>query len=131
MNLEESDFEQRARALLLQSSERLPGAVRSRLTRARCDALGAYSTVPSSFSMRRWAPAGALAGVVLALFLVLVPHGTSTPVRVASSSAQFEDMDLLTDSEAVSLNDDQDVDYDFYEWAANEATGSSSAVEGS
>ena len=81
--------------------------------------------------MRRWAPAGALAGVVLALFVVLAPHGTSTPVRVANSSAQFEDMDLLTDTDAVSLNGDQDVDYDFYEWAANEAAGGSSAVEGS
>jgi hypothetical protein len=131
MNLEESDLEQHARALLLQSSERLTGAVRSRLTQARSDALGAYSIVPSSFLMRRWAPAGAMAGVVLALFIVLAPHGTSTPVRVASSSAQFEDMDLLTDSDAVPLNDDQDVDYDFYEWAANEAAGGAAAVEGS
>jgi hypothetical protein len=130
MNLDQSDFEQRARALLLQSSERLPGTVRSRLTQARYAALGAYSTAPSCFSVRRWAPAGALAGVVLAMFVVLAPHGTSTPVR-AGSSAQFEDMELLTDSDAVSLNGDQDVDYDFYEWAANEAAGGSSAVEGS
>jgi hypothetical protein len=125
-----SDFERRTRALLLESSESLPGAVRSRLTQARHAALAVRSAAPSSSMVRRWVPAGALAGVVLALFVVWVPHGSGT-LRVAMSGTQLEDIDLLTDSDAVTLNGDQDVDYDFYEWAAHEANGNSSLVVGS
>ena len=39
----DSEFERRTRALLMQSAEALPGAVRSRLTRARHAALAARS----------------------------------------------------------------------------------------
>jgi hypothetical protein len=73
-----------------------------------------------------------VAGVALALFVVLAPHG-SGPVRMAMTGSALEDIDLFSDSDAVSLNGDQDVDYDFYEWAAGEgeASGGSTPAIGS
>jgi hypothetical protein len=124
MEVGSSEFERRTRALLLQSAEQLPGAVRSRLTQARYAALAAHVPAQSSVLVRRWMPAGAMAGVVLALFVVLAPHGTG-PARVATVGAALEDIDMLTDSDALPLNSDQDVDDDFYEWAAEEAAGGS------
>jgi hypothetical protein len=125
-----SEFERRTRELLLQSAERLPGSIRSRLTQARYAALAAHSSKQSPSLVRRWMPAGAVAGVVLALFVVLAPHG-SGPSLVANSGPALEDVDMFSDSDAVSLNGDQDVDYDFYEWAAEEASGSSTSAIGS
>jgi hypothetical protein len=127
-----SEFEQRTRAWLVQSAERLPGSVRSRLTRARYAALAAHASPQSSTAVRRWVPAGAVAGVALALFVVLAPHGSGVPARVGTSGPALEDIEMLTDSDALPLSGDQDVDYDFYEWAAGESTsGSASAPIGS
>jgi hypothetical protein len=126
----DTEFEQRSRALLLDSAERLSGSVRSRLTQARHAALAARTSHGSGLFYRRWMPAGALAGVVLALFVVLAPHGAGTG-RVAAASPALEDMDLLSDSDSLPLNADQDVDFDFYDWAANEAASGSSPAIGS
>jgi ferric-dicitrate binding protein FerR (iron transport regulator) len=124
-----SEFEQRARSLLLQSAEQLPGAVRSRLTQARHAALAARPARAPSFA-RRWLPAGAAAAVALALLVVYVPHGTGTAENPVAN-AGLEDIELLTDNDAVPLNGDQDVDYDFYEWAADEAAGAAAPAVGS
>jgi hypothetical protein len=127
-----SHFEQRSRELLLQSADALPGSVRSRLTQARYAALAAQSSTRTSSFARRWMPAGAVAGVVLALFVVLAPHGSGNgTARLASAGPSMEDIDLLTDSDALPLNGDKDVDYDFYEWAADEAAGASTPAVGS
>ena len=127
-----SDFELRTRELLLQSAEQLPGSVRSRLTQARHAALAARAPGhSSSWILKRWMPAGAIAGVVLALFVVLAPHGTgSGTVRVAGLAPALEDIDMFADSDGL-LNSDQDVDFDFYEWAAEEAAGGSGPAVGS
>src|SRR5580700_9842892 len=61
-----SEFERRTRALLLQSAEELPGAVRSRLTQARYAALAARPTRLAPFA-RRWVPLGAAVATLLAL----------------------------------------------------------------
>ncbi len=131
---QESDFERRTRAVLLESAEHLPGSIRSRLTQARHAALAARATgqwSPSSRA-RRWVPAGALASVVVALFVTLTPHGAVTPTRVASTNASsLEDLDMFSDADGISLNGDQDVDFDFYEWAADEASGGSTSSMGS
>jgi hypothetical protein len=134
MNLEEaeaggSEFEQRARALLLQSAEQLPGAVRSRLTQARYAALAARRLRAPSFA-RRWAPAGAAVAAVLALLVLYVPYGRNAAENPVAN-AGLEDIELLTDNDAVPLNGDQDVDYDFYEWAADEADGATASAVGS
>jgi hypothetical protein len=129
-----SEFEQHARALLEQSAEQLPGAVRSRLTQARYAALAAQRAPVPSFA-RRWVPAGAAVAAALALLLVYVPHlhdGAENPIANAGlANAGLEDIELLTDSDAVPLNGDQDVDDDFYEWAADEAAGATAPAVGS
>lgn len=122
-------FEQRTRALLQQSADDLPGAVRSRLTQARYAAL---ATRPEGLGRRawRWAPAGALAAAALAVLVVVVPHGAAPPLN-GLSTAPVEDIAMLTDTDAMPFSGDQDVDYDFYEWAAGEAdSGSSGASVG-
>jgi hypothetical protein len=124
-----SEFERRTRALLTQSAEQLPGAVRSRLTQARFAAVAARSGRAPAFA-RRWVPAGAAVAAALALLVLYVPHGRGL-IENPVASAGLEDIELLTDNDAVPLNGDQDVDYDFYEWAANEADGASASAVGS
>jgi len=117
-------FEQRARQLLRESVEALPAHTRSRLTRARYAALAAR---PSWYSgpLRRWVPAsaGALAAATLAVLFLVGPSGEN-PVNVLASAGP-EDLEMLADSDGVQLGRDDDVDYDFYEWAASEAKGGS------
>jgi hypothetical protein len=124
MNLgSESDsgeFERRTRALLLGSADDLPGAVRSRLTQARHAALAARPSRLSYLRAGHWIPAGA-AVAALALVMVFVGPLHSGSTVNSLSNVALEDLGLLTDSDAVTLNGDQDVDYDFYEWAAGEA----------
>jgi hypothetical protein len=124
-----SEFERRTRALLLQSAEELPGAVRSRLTQARHAALAARPTRLPPFA-RRWVPVGAAIAAVLALLIVYVPAGRS-PLEGPLANAGLEDIELLSDNDAVPLNGDQDVDYDFYEWAATEAAATAAPAVGS
>ena len=123
-------FEQRARQLLRDSVEGLPAHTRSRLTRARHAALAAR---PSWYSgpLRRWVPAGAgaLAAATLGVLFLVGPRGESPAVNVLASAGP-EDLEMLADSDAVQLGRDEDVDYDFYEWAASEAKGGSASSVG-
>jgi len=114
-------FERRARELLLESVEALPAATRSRLTRARHAALASRPSWSSQLS-RHWVPAGAsvLAAAAAVLFLA-VPHGKGPVSPLAN--APPEDLEMLADSDAVQLGREDDVDYDFYEWAVGEAKG--------
>jgi len=123
-------FEQRARQLLRESVEGLPAHTRSRLTRARHAALAAR---PSWYwgALRRWVPAGAgaLAAASLAVLFLLGPRGENPAANVLASAGP-EDLEMLVDSDAVQLGRDEDVDYDFYEWAASEAKGGSAPSVG-
>jgi hypothetical protein len=123
-------FEQRARQLLRDSVDGLPAHTRSRLTRARHAAL---ATRPSWYwgSLRRWLPAGAgaLAAATLAVLFLVGPRGESPGSNVLASAGP-EDLEMLADSDAVQLGRDEDVDYDFYEWAASEAKGGSTPAVG-
>jgi hypothetical protein len=122
-------FEQRARQLLRDSVEALPAHTRSRLTRARHAALAAR---PSWYlgSLRLWVPAGgALAAATLAVLFLVGPRGESPAVNVLASAGP-EDLEMLADSDAVQLGREDDVDYDFYEWAASEAKGGSAPAVG-
>jgi hypothetical protein len=122
----DSELEQRARALLIGSAENLPGAVRSRLTQARHAALSARHA-RMRYRLQRWLPAGAVAAAVLALFVVFVPRGQHAPANAVnpliSNVAGVDEIELL--SSGMPLNTDQDVDYDFYEWAVDAANGAS------
>jgi len=46
-------------------------------------------------------------------------HAVVSPL----ASAMPEDLELLADGDALQLSKDQDLDADFYEWAAGEAQG--------
>ena len=123
---EPSVFEQRARLLLNESVERLPAETRSRLTRARHAALEGRRSWKYSL-VRRWAPAGAgaFAVAILALMFTFMPQSEGPAISAASpfSTAAPEDLEMLADSDGVQLSGDQDLDNDFYEWAASEAKG--------
>jgi hypothetical protein len=122
----------RARALLQQSAEDLDGRTRSRLTQARHAALAAAGSRgplavlaellrgPGGRRWQRWAPAGALAASVLvvALLVVRVPGTPGTPGMVAHATGGDE-LELLTDTDALALAQEPEVDYDFYEWAVD------------
>jgi hypothetical protein len=124
-------FERRARQLLLDSAEALPAVTRSRLTRARYAALSSRPSWSRRLS-RHWMPAGAgaLAAAVVAVMFVVMPHGENPAVNPLVGATP-EDFEMLADSEAVQLGPDDEVDYDFYEWAASEATGASAPSIGS
>jgi hypothetical protein len=119
----DSEFERRTRELLVDSTDALPGAVRSRLTQARHAALGAR-THAVRYRLQRWVPAGALAAAALALLVVFVPH-TRPPATTAVIGGAADDIDLLTSD--VPLSTDQDVDYSFYEWAVDAANSPTDA----
>lgn len=124
----DSELERRTRALLLGSAENVPGAVRSRLTQARHAALAARHA-RLRYRLQRWLPAGAVAAAALALLVVFVPHGRHVAVSTADpliNSSGVEEIELL--SSDVPLNGDQDVDYDFYEWAVDAAKGGASGA---
>lgn len=112
-----TDFERRTRELLLSSADRLSGATRSRLTQARYAALAA-SKARVRYRLQRWAPAGAAVAAALALLVVFLPHPGRSPVNPMSNNA-LEDLDMLASD--LPLNGDQDMDYDFYEWAVDQA----------
>ena len=125
MNEGTSEFERQVRALLNDSVERMPAAVRSQLTQARYAALATRPFWQRSL-VRHWAPAGAAAvravNPHMRVPALVAPRGEH-PAVSPIASAMPEDMELLADSDALQLSNDQDLDADFYEWAAGEAQG--------
>jgi hypothetical protein len=133
----ETEFERRTRALLEGSVEELSGNIRSRLTQARHAALDQMRHARRAPTWQRWVPAGAAASVVLLALLFTGGHlGAPAPVAVASVASPIDDLELLADSDAVELTQDQQPgsgpasDFDFYEWAAGESTGASGGTAG-
>jgi hypothetical protein len=122
----DDEFERRARELLLGGAERLSGATRSRLTQARYAAIAAGES-RARRRLQRWAPAGAAAAAALALLVVFMPHRVHSPSNPLANAA-LEDLDLLASD--VPLSADQDMDYDFYEWAVAQAEPGASSAPG-
>ena len=110
----ETEFERRTRTALQESVSSLDAATRSRLTQARHAALEAAAPRRAWFAPRALVPAGALAVAVLASIIVLDQRGES-PLRNADGGA-FADMELLADTDAFDLAEEDD--YEFIEWAA-------------
>lgn len=110
-------FENRTREVLEESAARLDGRTQSRLTQARHAALERLER-PARAPWRLYLPAGAAAAAVLVVMLWARPGGESAPVVVQGASS-VEDMDLLTDADAVEFAAEGD-DFEFYEWAAGE-----------
>lgn len=127
----DSRFEQRARKLLLEGIDGLPAQTRSRLNRARQAAVAPRPSW-SLWPARRWVPAGAgaLAVAVLAVMIIGLPHRGEGPSGGLLAAASPEDLEMLADVDAVQLGREDDVDYDFYEWAAIEASGAGAPTAG-
>ena len=127
---ENEEFARRTRTLLEGSVETLSGRTRSRLTRARHAALeqrGPLAGLRSAAgytAWRNWLPAGAVAGAVMAV-LLLIGH-MPAPEGQQASVASGEDLELLADRDALALAQDQaaqegELDYEFYDWAVSTA----------
>ncbi len=122
------EFERRSRAALERSVERLNARALSRLNQARQRALAEYAARRAA-PWRRWLGAGALlpAGAVAAAALVALtlwhaPRGADPELALARGevAAAFEDLELLADGGSF-VDSGEAVDFDFYEWAAEEA----------
>ena len=112
-----TDFEKRTQEVLDESTSRLDGRTRSRLTQARHAAL-AQLTQPSRHWWRAYVPAGAAAAVVV-LAVVMWSRPFTENVPVAQNAGAVEDMELLADAEALDFVDEGE-DLEFYEWAVGE-----------
>lgn len=102
--------EDRARTLYRRATEDLDPATRSRLARARADALRAQSR-PSRAGW--WAMAAAAAGVgAVGLALVLGPGGEPEFDRLAETDAGTSEIELFLAEDNLEMI----ADYDFYLW---------------
>lgn len=112
------EFARHSRELLQDSLAHLDGATRSRLTRARYAALAqAGGGRARRIAWQRWLPAGAIASAVLAMLIVVGQHHGTPPLQASALASGGEDIELLADADGLSLAQEADVDYDFYEWA--------------
>jgi hypothetical protein len=112
-------FEERSRALFLESVDGLDFALRSRLTQARNAALEAAARRPSWFSkVGVLAPAGMTAAAVLGAFLWLGSPLGQHAATVADGS-NLEDLELVasTDEGSGDAMDMLQDDIEFYDWA--------------
>jgi negative regulator of sigma E activity len=121
-----NEFEDRSRALFLESVEGLDMRVRSRLTQARHAALEAAAGRPRPWFLRMsvWTPAaGVSAALILGVALWLgAPLGHQN-MTAADTPLNLEDLDMVAASDGSSdamdmLQDDLDF-YDFADKAAN------------
>jgi hypothetical protein len=114
-------FEERSRALFLESVDGLDFALRSRLTQARNAALEAAARRPSWFSrIGLLAPAGVTAAAVLGAFLWLgSPMGQHAATVANNDQSNFEDLELVasTDESSGDAMDMLQDDIEFYDWA--------------
>jgi hypothetical protein len=112
-----TDFEKHTRETLEESTARLDGHTRSRLTQARHAAL-AQLTQPSHHWWRTYVPAGAAAAVaVLAVVMWSRPSREGLPG--AQTAGAVEDIELLADADAPDFVEEPE-DLEFYEWAVGE-----------
>jgi hypothetical protein len=122
-------FEERSRALFLESVDGLDFALRSRLTQARNAALDAATRRPSWFSrFGVLAPAGVTAAAVLGAFLWLGSPLGQRAVTVADGS-NLEDLELVASADEGS-GDAMDMlqdDIEFYDWAEKAASSGPAA----
>ena len=115
----------RAREVFDASVESLDAETRSRLSRARREAVEASNRARSS-SWRTWVPAAAVAAtVIVAVAIWRTPERAESPVAVAASGdSALDTVDMLADVEALDLVEN---DLAFYEWlevAGLDAAGS-------
>lgn len=127
-----SEFEQRASEVLGESVTRVNGHVRSRLNQARHAAIAEIAAGESSRPRSFWrtpvlmpAAGAAVAAAVVAAVLLGSP---GLAERGLVGGAGFEDIDLLSDREALDLIENGD--RSFYEWAASAVEDADSGATG-
>ena len=116
-------FEERSRALFLESVDGMDFALRSRLTQARNAALEAAARRPSWFArFGVLGPAGVTAAAVLGAFLWLGSPLGQHAATVADGS-NLEDLELVasTDESSGDAMDMLQDDIEFYDWAEKAA----------
>lgn len=115
---EPTPFEKRSREVLEESSARLDGHTRSRLTQARHAALEELRR-PERHWWRGYVPAGAAAAVAVLAVVVWSGRMPESPPESAQTAGAIEDLDLLVDAEGPDFSEES-ADLEFYEWAAGE-----------
>jgi hypothetical protein len=110
-------FEKRTQEVLVESTARLDGHTRSRLTQARHAALDQLAH-PARVWWRSYVPAGAAAGVAVLAVVLWSGPAENLPL-VTQAGGSVDDIDLLVDAEAPDFATDGE-DLEFYEWAAGE-----------
>ena len=104
----------RAREVFDASVESLDAETRTRLSRARFEAVEAANRARSP-GWRAWVPAAAVAAtVIVAIAIWRTPERMESPVAVAASAdTALDAVDMLADGEALDLVEN---DLAFYEW---------------
>jgi hypothetical protein len=113
MNEEMQELERRSRAAFDESVESQDAATRSRLARARADALKQLRRRPVA-GPALWIPAGAAAAALVAAVLWQREEGLPAVAQVETAVGALEDLDLM------AAGDDFDLlgeDPGFYAWA--------------
>lgn len=102
-------LEQRTKALLDESVDRLDARTRSKLTQARHAALAELQQSRGTLAWRRLAPAAALVAIAVVMIVAIPVGERSAP---GSAALLLEDFELMADAENLELM--QDVE--FYAW---------------
>jgi len=109
------ELERKSRAAFDESVESLDAATRSRLARARADALDELRHRRMAWSST-WLPAGAAAAA--AVVAVMLWQGEERgPQAINPTFAALEDLDIVAGDEDLAMFDE---DEEFYAWAAGE-----------
>lgn len=119
-NRPDNTFEQRARSLYREASQRLDPATAGRLRAARRRALE-VAQAPRQHTHRWLIPAGAFAAIALAALMVWrpLPHQGGGPMHVTASSAAADtDLDNELPPDAAQTDPDLYQNLDFYGWLA-------------
>jgi hypothetical protein len=105
----------RAREVFDASVESLDDEVRTRLCRARYEAVSAAERRTTRTAWRTWAPVAAMASTAIVAVLLwrAQEHGSPATVADGSSDAAIADVELLADGEDLELVEN---DLEFYEW---------------
>ena len=109
------ELERKSRAAFDESVESIDAATRSRLARARAEALRVLRDRRLNWRSA-WVPAGIAAAAALTSALLLVGEDAAGPSATPSLAA-LEDLDIVAGGEDLAMFDE---DAEFYAWAAGE-----------
>lgn len=115
MNEKMKGFERRSRAAFDESVEGMDAATRTRLVRARAEALATLRDRRLPWSST-WVPAGAAAAAALAATMLWIADESQDPA--GQPMVAFEELDMVASEEDFDMLDE---DPAFYAWAADES----------